>query len=524
MHHRVISPWTLLFTSVSAIIGSGWLFAAYYAATITGPAALLSWVIGGIAIIIVAFTFAELSAFVPVTGASIRVPRYTHGQLVSFIFAWIIWVTYFALMAVEVQAIIQYGSFFYPHLVQANGRLSAAGYSCAAVLMLIISVINFYSIVWLLRFNNILTLLKILIPLFLVAAILVKQYPLTHNTIQGMTFAPQGIKGILAALTGGGIIFAFNGFRQATEMAGEAKHPERSLPIAIIGGILICMLVYLALQYGFLASVGTQAHLKDWQSMKLAGTHSPFAIVLAQEKLNYLLPVLYVGAVIGPFAAALMYGSSGARALYAMSKNGSLPKWFSELNAKHLPIKAVMVNFFLGMTLFAPFPGWSAMASFLTSLMALTYIVAPVCLLALRHAMADTPRYFKLPFARLWHFIAFYICSLLVYWTGWDILWKLFIALAVGFVILIGYRLYAHRDEKLFHLDWAASLWVWWFFVGMALISYYGAFGGKNALPFGWDFIALGILSLVSLWLGIRFAMPAMQIQQEIEALLREQS
>ncbi|MFX8844596.1 aspartate:proton symporter, partial [Acinetobacter baumannii] len=67
MKKRVISTWSLLFTCASAIIGSGWLFTAYYGATMAGPVSMLVWFIGAIAIIIVAFTFAELSAFLPVT-------------------------------------------------------------------------------------------------------------------------------------------------------------------------------------------------------------------------------------------------------------------------------------------------------------------------------------------------------------------------------------------------------------------------------------------------------------------------
>lgn len=520
MKQRVISTTALLFASVSAIIGSGWLFAAYYAAITTGPSSLLAWLIGSIAMIIVAFIFAELSAFVPVTGASIRIPRYTHGQFVSFIFAWIIWITYFSLMSVEVQAIIQYGSFFYPDLVHTNGGLTHTGYLWATGLMLLISIINFYSLKWLLRCNSFLTVLKIIIPLVIVVAILIAQLPISHDAINRMTFAPQGAKGILSALTTSGIIFSFNGFRQATEMAGEAKNPQRALPIAVIGSILICMIVYLALQYSFLASIATDGHLKSWQLLKFSGTNSPFAVILSQEKLPHLLPILYLGAIIGPFAAALMYCGSGARALYAMSLNGALPKVFARLNAKHLPIVAIPINFVFGMLLFAPFPGWASMASFLTSLMVLTYIVAPVCLLSLRKHMGDQPRYFKLPHASFWGLVAFYICSLLIYWTGWNVLVKLFFALLLGFSIMMAYRFFTCRQE-LFKLDWKASSWVWFFFIGMGIISYYGSFGGgKGYIGFGYDFLVIAVLSIVTIYLSTHYSRTSAQITKEINELL----
>jgi amino acid transporter len=88
MQHRSITPIGLLLASVSAIVGSGWLFSAYYSAKLAGPAAIFSWILGGVAVICVAFVFAELCAMLPITGSSTRIPRFTHGTLVSFLFAW----------------------------------------------------------------------------------------------------------------------------------------------------------------------------------------------------------------------------------------------------------------------------------------------------------------------------------------------------------------------------------------------------------------------------------------------------
>jgi amino acid transporter len=77
---RSIPTFGLLFTSVSAIIGSGWLFSAFYTATLAGPAATLAWIIGGIFVLVIAFVFAEVCSMLPITGSSARVPQYT-GEL-----------------------------------------------------------------------------------------------------------------------------------------------------------------------------------------------------------------------------------------------------------------------------------------------------------------------------------------------------------------------------------------------------------------------------------------------------------
>ena len=83
---RHISVVGLLFMSMSAIIGSGWLFAEDYAFSFAGSASMASWVIGAALIMIVAFTFAEICTMVPVVGSSSRIPHFTHGTLTSYIF------------------------------------------------------------------------------------------------------------------------------------------------------------------------------------------------------------------------------------------------------------------------------------------------------------------------------------------------------------------------------------------------------------------------------------------------------
>src|SRR3990167_9546787 len=139
---RSVSTLTLLFTSVSAILGSGWLFSAYYAGKIAGPAALLGWLIAGVCIIFVAFVFAELSAMLPVMGSNTRIPHMTHGTLVGFMYAWVIWLCYAAIPPTEVQAIIQYASFYFPSLTYHDASLKKEVFFFVAILIFLLCGIN----------------------------------------------------------------------------------------------------------------------------------------------------------------------------------------------------------------------------------------------------------------------------------------------------------------------------------------------------------------------------------------------
>ena len=86
--------WSLLFASLTAIIGSGWLFAPLTAATQAGPASILSWAIGGAAILVLAFVNAELTSSFPGMGAVITFPKLSHGHLAAAVVSWVVFLGY----------------------------------------------------------------------------------------------------------------------------------------------------------------------------------------------------------------------------------------------------------------------------------------------------------------------------------------------------------------------------------------------------------------------------------------------
>lgn len=517
---RSISSFSLLFTSISAILGSGWLFTNYYTAELAGPAAIISWVLGGAAIIFVAFVFAELCAMLPVTGSSTRIPQYTHGTLVNFLFAWIIWLSYASLAPAEVQAVIQYLNYFYPNLLNTNNSLTANGYEVAVILMIALSAINIFSLRWLLRCNNFLTIMKIAIPFILGFFILWHFFSFKQMIHPANSeFSPYGWHGIFAAIVTGGIVFSFNGFKQACEMAGEAKKPHRSLPIAIIGSILVCLAIYTVLQLAFYSSI-TPENLKfNWHHLFLPAQSSPLAGLLTQDRLNFLLPILYFGAIAGPLAAGLVYVGGSSRLLYGMSKHNHIPEIFKRVTTHGNPIYAIILNFIFGMLIFFPLPGWDKMVTFLTSLMALTYAIGPVCLLALRQQIPNQHRPLRLPWATLWATAAFYICTLLIYWSGWNTISKLSIALVIGLVVLFAHRA-CIKDKSDLPLNIRASIWIWPYFIGISFISYLGNFGGGHEIiPFGWDFAIIAIFCILIMGLAMRFKLSAHETKSYIQRL-----
>jgi amino acid transporter len=520
---RSISSVAMLFASISAIIGSGWLFSSYYAATLAGPAALISWLIGGFVAVSVAFVFGELSSLLPVTGFSARVPQFTHGTVVGFLFSWITWLSYAACVPAEVQAIIQYLAFYFPTLIQNSGALTHSGYVAATFLMLLVSVINAYSLRWLIRSNNFITVLKLIIPVII--SVIIMYYFFKVDKIfhpVNSIFMPYGVHGVLAAVTSGGIVFAFNGFKQAAEMAGEAKNPKFALPFAIIGSIVACLVVFLLLQIALLVSLQPNNLVNGWQNLVLPSGSSPLAAIISQNNLSRLLPILYLCAILAPLAAAMMYCSSASRSIFGMSKNKYLPAFFQKLSAQGNPIYAVLANFVVGMLIFAPLPGWANIATFLSSLMVITYSVGPVALLALRQQVPNHPKTFHLPVAKFWATGAFYICTLLIFWCGWNIISKLGIAFAAAILVIFVYYL-KHVKTSQEPLYWKQSTWLWSYIAGLVLISWLGSFGGgRGAIPFGLDFPILAVFSMFIMWLALKFKLASNETQKYIDELKSE--
>lgn len=525
---RSITPFGLLLTSVSAIIGSGWLFSSFYSAKLAGPASILSWIIGGMAAICIAFVFAELCAMLPISGSSTRIPRFTHGTLVSFLFSWIIWLSYVAFAPTETQAVLQYLRFYFPSITTLSGALTTNGYIFATIIMVIINIINFYSVRWLIRVNNLLTMFKIAIPITVSVILIVvglayhNPYAFTTAAVNGTntaTFMPFGLKGIFSALAVGGIVFSFNGFKQAAELAGEAKNPGFALPFAIVGSIVVCLVIFLLLQTSFLSALKPSDLQHGWQNLSLTGGASPFASLIYENRVLWVMPILYFGAVVAPLAAALMYISSAARSLYGISKSGQLPPFLQTLNVHGNPFWAIGLNFAVGMMLFAPLPGWDQMVAFFTSLIAITYSIAPINLLALRQQLPNHHRPFRLPFVKVWAATAFYICTLLIYWNGWAIISKMGVALMAGIVILVVYRKFS-KTARRSNLDWRAATWLWPYLGGLTLLSYLSTFGGgRGVIPFGWDCLIIAIFSLGIITLAMKFKLPGAQTQEYVEAL-----
>lgn len=501
---RRFSPIVLLMLSINGMIGSAWLFAPLYAAKIAGSGAIIAWLIAGAATAIIALTFAEISVLIPIAGGTARIPQVTHGMFTSFTISWIAWLSALTMAPIEVQAVLQYASTYFTSLTYTSidgvPLLTGLGYLWATILMLSFCIINVVSFKGLVGFNFVLFLFKIIVIVLAIIALTTVSF--NQQNFLGLKLDVTGWQAILSAVATGGVAFAFTGFKHGVELAGEAKNLKLAIPLAIIGSVIACLILYLGLQIAFIGALNPADISQGWKNLTFIGDVGPFAGLAAGLGLVWLLRLLYIDATVSPSGAGLIYVTSTARILYAMSQIGYVPKFLSKLNHENFPVAAIGVNFVIGMFLFLPLTGWQAMVSFLVSGMVLSYAIGPIAVLCLRKEMPNYERKFRLPWVNVICLLAFYFCNLMSYWTGWDTIWKLAIAIVIGFLVFaLSYRKNQSMPSS---LGLRSGVWLLLYLSGLVLISYLGSFGGKSIISFGWDFIVIAIFSILILYLAVK--------------------
>ena len=498
---RSLGPIQLLFSVIGGIVGSGWLFGSFYAAQISGPAAIIAWLLGGLMMIAIALTFAEMAIRYPLAGSIVHFAEMAHGPFVGFNIAWLAWLSAVIIAPIEAIAVIQYAAYYFPSLMQKTAghhNLTLLGSGVAASILLSFCWLNSYGVQWFARTNTAIVVWKLIIPIVAIVMLLITQFHPQNFHLHG-GFMPHGLRGLLTALPSAGIIFSFIGFTPALQLAGETRNPQRNILIAICGGIGFCTLLYIALQIALIGALDPSHIQKGWQYLAFSGDSGPLVGLTINVGLIWVSHLLLVDAIVSPYGTGLIYTAATARSSYAGSQHGYFPSYLQTLNRHHIPMQAMLTNFFIGLIFLIPLPGWQSLMTFLVSAFAAMYTIGPLSMLPLRPQ--EKTQGFHLPCGRLWSWLAFYFCTLILFWTGWTNLKRLLIMVALGY----GYFLWLWwRGKVSQNTAWRHSTWLLLYFIGMGILSYCGTFGeGRRWLSFGWDAIALACFSGIIFYLAV---------------------
>ena len=511
----------LAWASMGSIIGSGWLLGAKRALVIAGPSAVIGWGIAAVAIIILALIHAELGGMYPVSGGTARFPHFAFGGSAGASYGWFSWLQAATVAPIEVLATIGYMTHFSwaDGYLKSNGALSSSGLLVAIALMAVFTLVNMLTVRWLANTNSTLTWWKIAVPIFTIIVLLTKFHGSNFTAADG--FAPAGAHGIFAAVASGGIVFALLGFEQADQLAGESKNPKRDIPLAIIGSIVVGAIIYIMLQVVFIGALPHSLIPNSWTNPNstLAGLDGPFATVATAVSLGWLATLLYIDAVISPSGTGLIYTTATSRVSYGLSRNGYFPSAFEKTTKQRVPWFGLIVTFVAGCFIFLPFPSWNNLVNLITSISVLMYGGAPLALGALRRQMPDAIRPYRIPAAGFLAPLGFVVANQLILFADWNTYWKMCIAIAIGYVLLIATRVLNLNSVKpKLHLE--SSWWIPMYLVGMGVIIELSSFGHNPTnpvLPFGWDVLVVAVWSLIVYYTALHFVLPKEEIAAMVE-------
>jgi len=515
--------------SETSIIGSGWLFAPLSAALLIGGAAILDWLIAGVVVIVLALCHAELGAMYPVSGGTARFPHFAFGSVAGISFGFFSYVQAVTIAPVECFAFMQYASFYWPGIYHVNaagvGNVTGSGFALTIVLMAVFTAINFLAMRIFARVNNVVTWWKIAIPVLAIIVLLFKFHG-SNFTAGGAGFMPGGVHGLFEALPVAGIIFAYSGFEQADQLAGEIKDPGRNLPRAIIIAVLIGTVIYTLLQVVFIGALPPSqvahglAHISNADI--LAG---PFAGVAGLIGLGWLATLLRVDAFISPSGTGLIYTTGTSRVSYGLARNRYFPQVFSKTNASGVPWVGLLFAFVIGLFFLLPFPSWHSLVGLITAASVLMYAGAPLSLASFRGQVPEANRPYRMPGAAVLAPAAFVVADLLIYWSGFEVIWKLGVVLVIGYVV-IGIAMAFDQNRP--PLDWKSAVWLPVWLIGMGVISWQGQYSGSSDkvplpptntfnIPFWWDMVAVAGFSLIVFYWAMATKLPKEEMINLVE-------
>ncbi len=499
---RQITATDLVLVGVGSIIGSGWLFAAGKVAAIAGPAGSLSWVIGGIALLLLGLVYAELGAALPHAGGLVRYPYYTHGPLVSYMVSFVTVIAFSSLIAIEVLAVRQYASGWWPALTQHGSNApTALGWGIQLLLFVVFFLLNYWSVGVFAKSNAIVTWFKFIVPT-LVVVVLLGHLKGANFDVRG--FAPHGIGAVTSAVATGGVMFAYLGLTPLMALAGEVRNPQRNLPLALIGTTIASTVIYILLQVAFIGGVPTDLVTAEGWS-KIGRVFSlPYYDIAIALGVTWLAVLVSIDAAVSPSGTGNIYMSTTPRVIYGWARTGTLFKVFGKVDERTgIPRPALWLTFFLSIFWTLPFPSWDALVAVVSSALIFSYALAPISAHSLRLSNPGMPRPFLLRGMSVISPLAFVIASLILYWAGWStISWLLGVQVAM-FLAYLAFGRRVRIDGVSLGAQIRASLWLIFYYLMIMLVSGLGSFGGTGWLPSPWDQLGVAIVALVTYYWAV---------------------
>jgi APA family basic amino acid/polyamine antiporter len=452
---RTLGGWSLVALGIGGIIGAG-LFVRTAAAIAerSGPSVVLAFLVAGVGCAFAGLCYAELASMIPIAGSAYTYSYATMGEFVAWIIGWdlvleyavgaatvaIAWSEYF-------NKVLEFVGYDIPYQWRHSPFESADGVTGimnipAVVILALLSLLLIRGTRESAFVNNLIVITKVSIVIVVIVVgwgfinpanhVPFIPEPTTYTTTQGVTHAYGGILGILGAA--GVVFFAFIGFDAVSTAAQETKNPRKDMPFGILGSLAVCTVLYVAFSY-VLSGVAT---VEDFRT---AGKEASVAYAIQTYMTGYgWLAKFVTVAILAGFSSVILVMLLGqTRVFYAMSKDGLVPKVFSDVHPRYQTPYKSQALFFVFTALFAAFIPESVVGEMTSIGTLFAFMLVCLAVWIMRVRRPDLPRGFVVPALPVVAVLGVIVCGAMIYGLGKDTWLRLLVWLLIGFVIYFGY-------------------------------------------------------------------------------------
>ncbi len=454
---RSLSTFNLVALGVGAIIGAG-LFSltGIAAAENAGPAITISFILAAVACAFSGLCYAEFSSMIPVSGSAYTYSYATMGEFVAWIIGWDLVLEY-ALGAAAVSVswsrylleILHKYNINFPHQLAVSpwetvrlgdGTIVNGGIINlpAVLIIMLLSVVLLRGSKESAMVNNVLVIIKIGVVILFITLGWSHINPANYipyipeNTGKFENFGWTGIS------TGAAVVFfAFIGFDAVSTAAQEAKNPQKGMPVGILGSLAVCTVLYVLFAHVMTGLV----NYKDF-----LGDAKPAATAFAKTGYDFLQNGLIIAILAGYTSVLLVMLLGQSRVFYTMSKDGLLPRFFSDIHHKFSTPWKTNLFFMLFISVFAGFVPVADLGHMVSIGTLFAFSLVCIGILIMRKTLPHAKRPFKTPLVPFVPVAGLLVCLYLMYSLPVESWIRLLIWMLGGVVI---YFLYGRRNSKL---------------------------------------------------------------------------
>ena len=453
---RALRAVDLVMLGVGAIIGAGiFVLTGQAAANYAGPAIVLSFVASGIACAFAGLCYAEMASVIPIAGSAYTYSYATMGEFFAWIIGWDLvleymfgaatvsvgWsgyvVSFLGGFGIHIPVELASSPFLYDPATHTWTQTGAIVNLPAVFIAGVITTLLVIGIRESANVNTVIVFVKVAVVIGFILAgfsFINRENWTPFIPANTGTFGQFGWSGILRGA--GVIFFAYIGFDAVSTAAQEAKNPQKDLPRGIIGSLIICTILYIAVA----------AVLTGIVHYSKLNVPDPIAVGIDATGLTWLGPIIKIGAIAGLSSVILVMIMGQPRIFWSMANDGLLPKWFSKVHPKfRTPYVTTILTGVLVAVLGGLFPiGILGELVSIGTLFAFVLVCGGVWVM--RRTRPDIHRPFKTPLVPLVPILGMASCLYLMLGLPRDTWVRLIVWMAVGLVI---YFAYGKRHSKL---------------------------------------------------------------------------